>query len=256
MHKGFVLSGGRAAVALVAVTALAACSSETAAAPSETTTTAAARAEAFGAAGYHGIAPGMAKEAALATGKLANAPVSMLDGCTDLSWQGGPAPDQARLAAEAEAQRKADDLHARSDAADRDSKQPAGKSAADSAKAAARDAEAAQLAADSAMASAELAAKREERDKAFAASGGASFGKNGLHELGAPPEAKTAEGIGAGSSVADLHKAYDARGLKLGAAGRFELPIAEKPGWRFEFTPTDNGTVGGVAIVDGATKCR
>ncbi|MBB1158183.1 hypothetical protein H4281_33990 [Amycolatopsis sp. DR6-1] len=198
----------------------------------------------------------MAKEAALATGKLANAPVSMLDGCTVLSWQGGPAPDQARLAAEAEAQRKADDLYAKSDAADHDAKQNTGRSAAELAKAAAKDAEAAQLAADSAQASVALAGKREERDKAFAAAGGASFGKNGLHELGAPPDAKTAEGIGVGSSLADLHKAYDARGLKLGEAGRFELPIAEKPGWRFEFTPAANGTVGGVAISDGVLKCR
>ncbi|MFD2467778.1 hypothetical protein [Amycolatopsis silviterrae] len=253
MHKGFVLSIGRAAVAIGTVAALAACSSEATSAPPET-----ARPEAFGAAGYRGIAPGMAKEAALATGKLATAPVSALDGCTVLSWQGGPAPDQARLAAEAEAERKATDLHAKSDAADQEAKQrTGGSSAADSAKAAAKDAEAAQLAADSAMAAADLAGKREERDKAFAAAGGASFGKNGLHELGAPPGAKTAEGIGAGSSLADLHKAYDARGLKQGKAGRFELPIAEKPGWVLAFTPTaDGAAVGGVAIVDSVTKCR
>ncbi|WP_199841086.1 hypothetical protein [Amycolatopsis sp. AA4] len=253
MHKSSVLSIGRSAAALAAVAALAACSPGTAAAPAES---AAAKPEAFGAAGYRGIAPGMAKEAALATGKLATAPVSALDGCTVLSWQGGPAPDPAKLAAEAEAQRKADDLYAKSDAADKAAKQNTGTSAAELAKAAAKDAEAAQLAADSAMASAELAGKREERDKAFAAAGGASFGQNGLHALGAPPDAKTAEGIGAGSSLADLHKAYDARGLKAGAAGRFELPIAEKPGWRFEFTPADNGTVSGVAITDGALKCR
>ncbi|WP_406631461.1 hypothetical protein [Amycolatopsis sp. WGS_07] len=245
------MSIGRAAVAIGAVTALAACSSEATTAPPE-----AARPEVFGAAGYRGIAPGMAKEAALATGKLANAPVSVLDGCTVLSWQGGPAPDQAKLAAEAEAERKAVDLNSKADAADQAAKQSTGGSAADSAKAAAKDAEAAQLAADAAMASADLAGKREERDKAFAAAGGASFGKNGLHELGAPPGAKTAEGIGAGSSLADLHKAYDARGLKAGKAGRFELPIAEKPGWSFEFTPTADGAVGGVAIVDTATKCR
>ncbi|MGV9295977.1 hypothetical protein [Amycolatopsis sp. NPDC003676] len=253
MHKGFVMSVGRSAVAIAALTALAACSSEATTAPSGA---APARAEVFGAAGYRGIAPGMAKEAALATGKLATAPVSMLDGCTVLSWQGGPAPDQGRLAAEAEVQRKADDLNAKADAADREAKQPAGRSAAELAKAAAKDAEAAQLAADSAMAIADLAGKREERDKAFAAAGGASFGKNGLHELGAPPDAKTAEGIGTGSSLADLHKAYDARGLKEGPAGRFELPIAEKPGWHFEFTPTADGKVGGVAIAESAAKCR
>ncbi|WP_200862999.1 hypothetical protein [Amycolatopsis orientalis] len=250
MPKSSVLS---IAAAIAAVAALAACSPGTAAAPAES---AAARPEPFGAAGYRGVAPGMAKEAALATGKLAGAPVSALDGCTVLSWQGGPAPDPAKLAAEAEAQRKADDLYAKSDAADKAAKHSTGTSAAELAKAAAQDAEAAQLAADSAMASADLAGKREERDKAFAAAGGASFGKNGLHALGAPPDAKTAEGIGIGSSLADLHKAYDARGLKLGAAGRFELPIAEKPGWRFEFTPADNGTVRGVAITDGAPKCR
>ncbi|MER6766409.1 MULTISPECIES: hypothetical protein [Amycolatopsis] len=247
------MSIGRAAAAIAAVSALAACSSEATSAPPES---AAARPEVFGAAGYRGIAPGMAKEAAAATGKLANAPVSTLDGCTVLSWQGGPAPDQARLAAEAEAQRKADDLNAKADAADQAAKQPAGKSAADSAKAAAKDAEAAQLSADAAMASADLAGKREERDKAFAAAGGASFGKNGVHELGAPPDAKTAEGIGVGSSLADLHKAYDGRGLKESKAGRLELPLPEKPGWQFEFTPTADGKVGGVAISDGALKCR
>ncbi|GAB3358223.1 hypothetical protein [Amycolatopsis echigonensis] len=253
MHKSSVLPIGRSAAAIAAVAALAACSAETAAAPAATS---AAPAEVFGAAGYRGIAPGMAKEAALATGKLATAPVSVLDGCTDLSWQGGAAPDPARLAAEAEAQRKADDLNAKADAADQAAKRPSGKSAAELAQAAAQDAEAAQLAADAAQASVGLAGKREERDKAFAAAGGASFGKNGLHELGAPPGAKTAEGIGAGSSLADLHKAYDARGLKPGAAGRFELPIAEKPGWRFEFAPAaDGSTVGGVSIVETA-KCR
>lgn len=253
MHQGFVMSAGRPAVVIAAVTTLAACSSETTGGQSET---ASARAEVFGVAGYRGIVPGMAKEAALATGKLANAPVSELDGCTVLSWQGGPAPDQARLAAEAAAERKAEELNAKADTADRAGKQPTGKSAAAAAEAAAKDAETAMLAADAALASAELATKREERDKAYAAAGGASFGKNGLHGLGAPPEGKTAEGIGVGSSLADLHKAYDARGLKPGTAGRFELPIAEKPGWRLEFTPTAAGAVGGVAITDGATKCR
>jgi hypothetical protein len=251
MRTVSVRSVGCSAAVLAAVAMLASCSSEGAAGQPD----AAAGPEAFGAAGYRGIAPGMAKDAAVATGKLAAAPVSELDGCTDLSWQGGPAPDKARMAAEAEAERKADDLNAKSRARDHEEKS-GGTSADELAKAAAKDAEAARLAADAALASAELAGKREDRDKAFAAAGGASFGKNGLHELGAPPDAKTAEGIGVGSSLADLHKAYDARGLKLGETGRFEVPVAEKPGWRFEFTPTAAGAVGGVAIVDGATKCR
>jgi len=243
-YKRFVTPIGRPAAAVFAATALVACSGTT------------ASAEPFGPAGYRGITPGMAQEAAVATGKLNGAPVSHLDGCTDLSWQGGPAPDAARLAAETAAQQKVDELNAKADAAEQVAKQSTGTSAAESAQAAAKDAEAAQLAADAAQAGVDLAARREERDKAFAAAGGASFGKNGLHELGAPADAKTAEGIGAGSSLADLHKAYDARGLKTGTAGRFELPVPEKPGWRLEFTGTADGKVGGMALADGATKCR
>ncbi len=210
--------------------------------------------ETFGAAGYQGIGPGTTKDAALAGGKLAAAPVSTLDGCTDFSWAGGPAPDQARMDAEAAAEKKAKDLNAQADALPAQ-KKPANGSAQAAADAAEADAKAAQLYADSAQASAELAGKREERDKAFAAAGGASFGKDGLRELGAPAGAKTAEGIGAGSSLTDLQAAYNARGLKLGDNGRYQVAIAEKPGWTFEFTTTPEGKVGAVSIVNAKAKC-
>lgn len=231
------------AIAFAAV-ALTACSGTSAPAAPET----------FGAAGYQGIGPGTTKDAALAGGKLAAAPVSTLDGCADFSWAGGPAPDKARMDAEAAAEKKAKNLNAAADALPA-AKKPGNGSAQAAADAAEEDAKAAQVYADSAMASAELATKREERDKAFAAAGGASFGKNGLRELGAPAGVKTAEGIGAGSSLTDLQSAYNARGLKLGDNGRYQVAIAEKPGWTFEFTTTPDGKVGAVSIIDTKTKC-
>ncbi len=234
------------ALALAAV-ALTACSgTSTPAAP--------AAPETFGAAGYQGIGPGTTKDAALAGGKLAAAPVSTLDGCTDFSWTGGPAPDKARMDAEAAAEKKAKDLNAQADALPA-AKKPSNGSAEAAADAAEADAKAAQVYADSAQAAAELAGKREERDKAFSAAGGASFGKDGLRELGAPAGAKTAEGIGAGSSLTDLQAAYIARGLKLGENGRYQVAIAEKPGWAFEFTTTPEGKVGAVSLINAKMKC-
>ncbi|ONI85395.1 hypothetical protein ALI144C_12910 [Actinosynnema sp. ALI-1.44] len=188
----------------------------------------------------------MSKDAALATGKLATAPTSNLDGCADFSYVGGPAPDAARMAAEDDAQRKARELNAKADELDKDTTRR---------KSAQEHADAAQVYADAAGASATLAEKREARDKAFAAAGGASFGKDGLRELGAPAEAKTAEGIGAGSTVEELKKAYESRGLKLSEhTGRYQVEIADKAGWRFEFTATPDNKVGAVSIISSA-KC-
>ncbi|MFD9965821.1 hypothetical protein [Amycolatopsis sp. NPDC058986] len=215
---------------------------------------AAAKPEVFGPAGYRGLAPGMAKEAALAAGKLAPAPTSTLDGCADFSYTGGPAPDPARIAAEEAAEKKSKELNKKADEAAGAGGSDGDTSAAGSARSAAKSAEVARLMADSALALAELAEKREARDKAFAASGGASFGKDGLRELGAPPDAKTAEGIGAGSSVDELKKAYDARGLKVGENKRYQLPIDGKPGWRYEFVTSPEGKVTAVSIISAA-KC-
>ncbi|KZB85825.1 hypothetical protein AVL48_29815 [Amycolatopsis regifaucium] len=196
----------------------------------------------------------MAKDAALAGGKLASAPTSTLDGCVDFSYTGGPAPDPARMKAEADVEAKAKELNKKADEAQANPDAKPGSSAADSAKAAEKDAADAKLYADAAMASADLATKREERDKAFAAAGGASFGKDGLRELAAPSDAKTAEGIGAGSSLNELKTAYDAKGMKAGDNGRFQVPVDGKPDWVYEFT-VNGDKVGSVSMVSPKSKC-
>ncbi|HET6289613.1 MAG TPA: hypothetical protein VFG15_23070 [Amycolatopsis sp.] len=210
--------------------------------------------ESFGPAGYRGLTPGMAKDAALASGKLATAPTSTLDGCADFSYAGGPAPDPARMKAEADAEAKAKDLNKKADELQADPEPKPGASAEESAKAAEKSAKDTRLFADAAQASADLAGKREERDKAFVAAGGASFGKNGLRELAAPSDAKTAEGIGAGSSLVELKTAYDAKGVKVGDNGRFQVPVDGKPDWFYEFT-VNGEKVGSVSMVDSKSKC-
>ncbi|MFC9257638.1 hypothetical protein [Amycolatopsis thailandensis] len=210
--------------------------------------------ETFGPAGYRGLTLGMAKDAALTGGKLASAPTSNLDGCTDFSYTGGPAPDPARMKAEADVEAKAKDLNKKADELEADPDPKPGASAEGSAKAAEKSAKDARLFADAALATADLAGKREERDKAFVAAGGASFGKDGLRELAAPSDAKTAEGIGAGSSLAELKTAYDAKGMKAGSNGRFQVPVDGKPDWIYEFT-VNGEKVGSVSMINPKSKC-
>ncbi|WP_406199016.1 hypothetical protein OH807_15855 [Kitasatospora sp. NBC_01560] len=228
-------------------------------------TTAASKApEVFGAAGYRGLTPGMAKEAALATGALEAAPVSLLEGCTDFAYKGGPAPDAARMAAEAATDAKYKDLNAKADAAKQGSKPETlrpGASAKEAAEFAARQsagaagaAADAKLMADASMARVELLTAREAKEKAFLAAGRVSFGAAGLRELVGPAGARTAEGVGAGSAVADLQKAYAGKGIELARTGRYEVPAEGRPGWFYEFT-VDGQQVSGVALVDHTTKC-
>ncbi|MGV9264957.1 hypothetical protein ACWDRR_09870 [Kitasatospora sp. NPDC003701] len=240
-------------------TADAAPAATTAAAPTATKAP-----EAFGATGYRGLTPGMAKDAALATGALEAAPVSLLEGCTDFAYKGGPAPDAARMAAEAATEATYKDLNAKADAAKQGSKPETlrpNASAKEAAEFAARQstgadsaAANAKLMADASMARVELLTAREAKEKAFLAAGRVSFGAAGLRELVGPAGARTAEGVGAGSTVADLQKAYGAKGLELAKSGRYEVPVEGKQGWFYEFT-VDGQQVNGIALVDHSTKC-
>ncbi|MGW2377038.1 hypothetical protein [Kitasatospora sp. NPDC001683] len=222
--------------------------------------------EAFSAAGYRGLKPLMAKDAGLATGALEAAPVSLLDGCTDFVYKGGPAPDKTRMDAEAATEARYKDLNAKADAAQGKAPAPAGTlppgaSAKDAAAAAAQAAGSAKqsaadakLFADATQSIADMWVAREARDKAFLATGRVSFAASGLRELVAPAEAKTAEGIGAGSTVDDLQRVYGGKGLLEAKNGRFLLPVEGQQGWDYEFT-VDGSKVVGMAVVNRDIKC-
>ncbi|KJS54775.1 hypothetical protein VM98_17240 [Streptomyces rubellomurinus subsp. indigoferus] len=210
--------------------------------------------------------PGVTKDAALAGGALEAAPVSLLDGCTDFAYKGGPAPDKTRMDAEAATEARYKDLNAKADAAAGKAPAPAGTlppgaSAKDAAAAAANSADAAQqsaasakLMADAAQSSVDMLLAREARDKAFLTAGRASFAASGLRELVAPAEARTAEGIGAGSTLDALQQAYGAKGLQKNKAGAYELPVDGQQGWQYEFT-VDGAKVTGMALVNRTVKC-
>ncbi|MFD4905363.1 hypothetical protein [Kitasatospora purpeofusca] len=131
----------------------------------------------------------------------------------------------------------------------------AGAAAAGSAASAKQSAADAKAMADSAMATAQLMVAREARDKAFLTVGRVSFGAAGLRELVAPAEARTAEGIGAGSTVEALKQAYGDKGLALAKNGKYQFAAdADGPGWQLEFT-VDGDKVSGVALVNRTVKC-
>ncbi|MBO1415366.1 hypothetical protein [Streptomyces sp. FH025] len=211
--------------------------------------------EAFAAAGYRGLKPGMAKDAGLASGALEAAPVSLLDGCTDFVYKGGPAPDQTRMAAEAATEARYKDLNAKADAASGKAPAPAGNgSAKDAAASAKNSAAVAKLMADATQSIADMWVAREARDKAFLTTGRVSFAASGLRELVAPAEAKTAEGIGAGSTADDLQRVYGGKGLLEAKNGKYLLPVEGQQGWEYEFT-MDGGKVAGMAVANRDIKC-
>ncbi len=207
----------------------------------------------FGAAGYRGLVPGMAKDAALTSGALESAAVSLLDGCTDFAYKGGPAPDAARMTAETAAEAASKELNAKADALEKSSAAETLPPNA-SANSASNSAASAKLIADATLALAQLMAAREARDAAFVTAGRVSFGVDGLRELVAPAAARTAEGVGAGSTVDALKQAYGAKGLVQGKGGTFQLPVEGRPGWQYEFTVKDEKVVT-VALANRTMKC-
>ncbi|MEW2500340.1 MULTISPECIES: hypothetical protein [unclassified Amycolatopsis] len=210
--------------------------------------------EALGPDGLRGLAPGVAKAATGTT--LAAEPMSGFDGCKAYTFAGGPAPEPGALEAEQQAVAKADDLNRKARDADAHVLDPGLRgSAADYAKSAAQSAAAAKLSAQAAAATVVVTELREERAAELAAGGGAVFAGDKVRSVVAPPQVKTPEGAGAGTPLADLHRLYDAKGLKPTPEGHFAVAVPGHPTWTYDFTAV--GTkVTYVALLDASVKCR
>lgn len=210
----------------------------------------------FGPTAFGGLRLGMATSAGLATGELAPAPISTITGCEVYSFTGGPAPDPARMAADAKLEKDYVAANKAADKAGEKADKPLRRNAS-----AQEYADHAQLSADSAKASArvvELAAQSTqralERGQAAARHGAVTFGKGGLRLIVAPPGARTAEGIGRDSTVEQLRAAYAARGLKEESEGRYEMTAPDRPNVVVAFN-AEAGKVSSLLLLDKNIDC-
>ncbi|WP_146174831.1 hypothetical protein [Umezawaea tangerina] len=212
----------------------------------------------FGAEGWGPLTPGMSKQEALATGELSPEPLAVIAGCDYYSFTNGPTPDPAALAADQandtayrDAVRRVEDLTTRigpSPAPDAP--------AADQLSWASRSADAALAVSAAAVMASSTTDRIAQLVGPTNPTGVVSFGQGKLRLIGAPKTARTADGIGQGSSLTDLRKTYLGRGLGLTSPGRYEMPAHGQAGWMldFDFNPTTN-EVTFVQLRDTNAKC-
>jgi len=215
----------------------------------------AAAARKFGPDGFGKLKLGMTKREALATGNLGVAPVAVVSGCQDYSFAAGPAPDPAAMAADAKAEKDYVDTTKKADELDAAVGPPPGSnaSASEYADHATKLAASAQAKAALLQASADSVTRMAARTQALLASGGASFGAEKLRLIAAPPGARTAEGIGSGSTVEKLTAAYGPKGLKE-SDSRHELALPKHPGWKYAFD-VEGGKVLAMLLINSDIPC-
>jgi hypothetical protein len=167
----------------------------------------------FGPDSFGRLTVAMTEQEALATGELQDKPVSTVSGRNVYSLPGGPKPDPKRMKADEEIAAAAEKAEKSTDT-----------SAAGSAKAA--------------KAYADETERITARLVAYLDAGGAAFVDGRMVSIAAPVDARTPEGIGRGSTEAELRSAYAGKGLTKDN----ELPLTGHPGWRILFE-LDSGVV-------------
>ncbi|WNV88793.1 hypothetical protein [Umezawaea sp. Da 62-37] len=212
----------------------------------------------FGAEGWGPLTPGMTKQEALATGELSPEPLAVIGGCDYYSFANGPVPDPALLAADqANDVAYRDAVHRVEDLSTKVGPSPAPDAPADEQLAwAARSADAARAVSAVAV----IASTATDRVAQIAGpanpAGVVSFGQGRLRLIGAPGSARTEDGIGRGSTLAELRKTYLGRGLGLTSPGRYEMPAHGRAGWMLDFDfDAITGEVVFVQLRDTKAKC-
>ena len=211
-----------------------------------------AEATAFGPDRFGKLKIGMTRDEALATGALGPAPVAVVTGCEDYSFLGGPLPEPARMALEASAEKQYEAAKKENDEIRAQLDAHRGQSAQDFAARAELLAKSAEALKKMSVASAESSARSSFRVRRANEHGGVSFGQGKLRLISAPPFAKTAEGIGRESSVSELRKAYEGRGM-VEDRGRYEVPV--EPGWVLAFD-VEGGKVTNFLLLSKSIRCK
>jgi hypothetical protein len=243
----------RLAAVAVAVAGLTACTPDAAPGPQPS---AQAVENHFGPDRFGKIRVGTTEADALATGDLADKPVSTI-GCRTFSYRGGPVADQKRLDEDVKLEKEADDLFAAAEKINEEAEKFNKKknmTLDQVVEGADKSAKAADASAKSAEASARVTERIGQRIVEFAKAGGVQFGSGRLRMVMAPPKARTAAGIERGSSLATVKAAYESQGLKSTSESRWAMPVPDQPDWIMAFD-FEEGRVSAMLFANTKIDC-